>query len=251
MPAIPPRHETLPDEDLEPTNPVHGVPVDVQAESMRKLRALHNQIPHGTAQRDRQMQAWALSNSVSRQDMAIAIGLAKSRVDQIIRELTLLDQARNAREAYERLRRHMPEELLRQAIEQTRHSTQTTPGTRTRARAQVREAPGHERDRSPGLIFDLRGHRYGDESPTQLSTDCTGTRDRSLGGADADDRLRRRSGSSLRPRWISACTAGHSTCPGRHSPEWHSSSDGPLIGRTRKDRSHGWRPRGARTRSEP
>jgi hypothetical protein len=32
------------------------------------------------------MTAWALSNSVSREDMAIATGLAKSRVDQIIRE---------------------------------------------------------------------------------------------------------------------------------------------------------------------
>jgi hypothetical protein len=48
--------------------------------------------------------------------MAIAIGLVKSRVDQIIRDLTLLDQARNAREAYERLRRHMPPELLREAL---------------------------------------------------------------------------------------------------------------------------------------
>lgn len=118
MPTIPPRYETLPDEHLEPTNPVHGVPVDVQAESMRKLRAMHNQIPRSTALRDRQMQAWALSNSLSRQDMAIAIGLAKSRVDQIIRELTLLDHARKAHEAYERLRRHMPEELLQKAIEQ-------------------------------------------------------------------------------------------------------------------------------------
>ena len=61
----------------------------------------------------------ALSNSVSRQDMAVAVGLqAKSRVDQIIRELTLLDQARHAREAYQRRRRPMPEELLKQAIEQ-------------------------------------------------------------------------------------------------------------------------------------
>lgn len=32
------------------------------------------------------MTAWALSNSLSRDDMAIATGLAKSRVDQIIRE---------------------------------------------------------------------------------------------------------------------------------------------------------------------
>ena len=85
---------------------------------MRKLRAMHNEIPNGFIRRDRQMQAWALSNSLSRQDMAVAVGLAKSRVDQIIRDLTLLDQARNAREAYERLRRHMPEDLLKEAIAQ-------------------------------------------------------------------------------------------------------------------------------------
>jgi hypothetical protein len=118
MANTPPRYEVLPEEDLQPANPVHGVPIDVQAESMRMLRAMHNQIPSSTIQRDRQMQAWALSNSLSRHDMAVAVGLVKSRVDQILRDLTLLDQARNAREAYERLRRHMPPELLREAIAQ-------------------------------------------------------------------------------------------------------------------------------------
>lgn len=116
MANTPPRYEVLPDEDLQPLNPVHGIPTEIQAESMRKLRAMHNEIPNRTIQRDRQMQAWALSNSLSRHDMAVAVGLVKSRVDQIIRDLTLLDQARNAREAYERLRRHMPPELLREAI---------------------------------------------------------------------------------------------------------------------------------------
>lgn len=118
MQHTPPRYEVLPDEDLQPTNPVHGVPIDVQAESMRKLRAMHNEIPNSTIHRDRQMQAWALSNSLSRHDMAVAVGLVKSRVDQIIRDLTLVDQARNAREAYERLRRHMPPDLLREALAQ-------------------------------------------------------------------------------------------------------------------------------------
>ena len=118
MSNTPPRYEVLPDEDLQPRSPVRGVPIETQAESMRKLRAMHNEIPNRTIDRDRQMQAWALSNSLSRQDMALAVGLAKSRVDQIIRDLTLLDQARNAREAYERLRRHMPPELLREALAQ-------------------------------------------------------------------------------------------------------------------------------------
>jgi len=53
---------------------------------MRKLRAMHNEIPLGYQRRDGQMTAWALSNSLSRRDMAIATGLAKSRVDQIIRD---------------------------------------------------------------------------------------------------------------------------------------------------------------------
>lgn len=118
MATIPPRYEVLADEDLQPTSPVHGVPIEVQARSMRELRTMHNEIPTSTIARDRQMQAWALSNSLSRQDMAIAVGLVKSRVDQIIRDLTLLDQARNAREAYERLRRHMPPALLREVLAQ-------------------------------------------------------------------------------------------------------------------------------------
>jgi hypothetical protein len=50
------------------------------------MRALHNEIPPGYQRRDSQMTARALSNSVSREDMAIATRLAKSRVDQIIRE---------------------------------------------------------------------------------------------------------------------------------------------------------------------
>ena len=53
---------------------------------MRALRAIHNEIPLGYQKRDGQMTAWALSNSLSREDMASATGLAKSRVDQIIRE---------------------------------------------------------------------------------------------------------------------------------------------------------------------
>ena len=80
------RHDLLADADLQPTHPVPHVPIEVQAASMRALRALHNEIPLGYQKRDGQMTAWALSNSLSRQDMAIATGLAKSRVDQIVRE---------------------------------------------------------------------------------------------------------------------------------------------------------------------
>jgi hypothetical protein len=80
------RHDILPDVHLKPTHPVPHVPIEIQAASMRNLRAMHNEIPLGYQKRDGQMTAWALSNSLSREDMAIATGLAKSRVDQIIRE---------------------------------------------------------------------------------------------------------------------------------------------------------------------
>ena len=62
------------------------------------------------------MQAWALSNSLSRQDMAIAVGMHKSRVDQIIRDLTLADRAIRAQRALEQMRRHMPDELFQQLL---------------------------------------------------------------------------------------------------------------------------------------
>lgn len=106
----PHRYALLPDEDLQPTDPVPHVAVERQAEAMRELRSMHNQIPNGYLKRDRQMQAWALSNSLSRRDMAVATGLVKSRIDQIVRDLTLADDARKAREAVERVRRHLPDD---------------------------------------------------------------------------------------------------------------------------------------------
>jgi hypothetical protein len=75
---------------------------------MRELRDLSNGIASAYRRRDELMQALALSNSLSREDMARATGLAKSRVDQIIRELTEQDQRRRNAEALERVRRHMP-----------------------------------------------------------------------------------------------------------------------------------------------
>ena len=116
----PPRYEVLPLDDpaLRPEQPVPGVDQDVQAASMRTLRELHNEIPNGYIKRDRQMQAWALSNSLSRHDMARAIGVHKTRVDQIVRELTLLDQERKAREIIARIRPHMPDELFQEVLKQ-------------------------------------------------------------------------------------------------------------------------------------
>jgi hypothetical protein len=82
----PPRHQLLPEVDLQPAHPLRDLPLDSQAEGMRQLRAAHNRAAMGYRERDGLMTAWALSNSLSRQDMAVATGLVKSRVDQIIRE---------------------------------------------------------------------------------------------------------------------------------------------------------------------
>jgi hypothetical protein len=113
------RYAVLPeDEDLQPRDPVHGVRPELQAKSMRELRALHNAIPRGQMKRDRQMQAWALSNSLSRQDMARAVGISKSRVDQIIRELTLHDQAVTTKRLMEQMRRHMTDEQYAAVLRQ-------------------------------------------------------------------------------------------------------------------------------------
>src|SRR3954471_17197717 len=102
------RYEQLPSDPLTPTRPVPGVPPEVQEEHMRELRDAQNQIANGHAVRDGLMQAWAISNSLSRHDMAKATGLAKSRVDQLIREAGERDIARRNAEAAKRVRRHMP-----------------------------------------------------------------------------------------------------------------------------------------------
>lgn len=75
---------------------------------MREIRELSNGIAAGYRRRDELFQALALSNSLSREDMARAAGLNKSRVDQIIRELTQQDQERKNRAAADMVRRHMP-----------------------------------------------------------------------------------------------------------------------------------------------
>jgi hypothetical protein len=74
---------------------------------MRRLRAPHNRAALGYRERDDLMTAWSLSNSLSRHDMAVATGLVKSRVDQIIRETLELERSRSARACADRVARHM------------------------------------------------------------------------------------------------------------------------------------------------
>lgn len=101
------RHDRLPDEDLQPSFVPAGEDRDVRARHMRRLRFLSNAIADGFRDRDQQLLALAASQTLSRQDMATACGLAKSRVDQIIFELARADQNRRDAEGAERVRRHM------------------------------------------------------------------------------------------------------------------------------------------------
>jgi hypothetical protein len=101
----------LPDEDLRPTHTPMGVDPESQAASLRELRALTNAARATTWWRDDRMVALALSNSVSRPDMARAIGLSLSRVNQILASHhKLLQDERNAA-ARERVLRHLPPNL--------------------------------------------------------------------------------------------------------------------------------------------
>lgn len=102
------RHERLPDEDLQPTALSPIIEPRVQAEHMRELRTLHNRIADDYYERDDRMLALSLSNALSRRDMAIATGLAESRINQIIREQAEADQRRKHAAATERTARHMP-----------------------------------------------------------------------------------------------------------------------------------------------
>ena len=100
--------ELLPDEPLEPTHTPLGVDPARQADTLRSLRALENEGRDAEFRRNDFMYAQALSNSVSRPDMAHAIGVSRSRVDQLIREHHELLQARRNAEAAVRTARHMP-----------------------------------------------------------------------------------------------------------------------------------------------
>ena len=81
------RHHLLRESALEPTRPLAEVPHAAQAERMRLLRAAQNRIAAAYMERDRMIADWARAERLSRHDMALATGLAKTRIDQIIREL--------------------------------------------------------------------------------------------------------------------------------------------------------------------
>ena len=73
---------------------------------MFELRALQNGISDHHWLRDDRMAALALSNALSRLDMAVATGLVRSRVDQLIREQAIWYEDRRRREGEARVARH-------------------------------------------------------------------------------------------------------------------------------------------------
>lgn len=103
-----PQDEVLPEMDLLPKQPVPDVSMESQAEKMRELRAAQNRGASGYRERDNLMVAWALSNTLSRADMAVAIGRAPSRVNQIIRATAVREAEMRTQALRERAARHRP-----------------------------------------------------------------------------------------------------------------------------------------------
>jgi hypothetical protein len=98
--------EALPEVDLLPQQPVPNVSVESQAEKMRQLRAAQNRGASGYRERDDLMVAWALSNTLSRADMATAVGRAPSRVNQIIRNTAAREAESRTEALHARAARH-------------------------------------------------------------------------------------------------------------------------------------------------
>jgi hypothetical protein len=100
------RYTTV-DEELLPTWTTRSHDYEGQVKSMREIRDLSNGIANAHRERDQRMAALALSNSLSRADMARAAGLSKARIDQILFEVAEEHRQRHQREGEARVRRHM------------------------------------------------------------------------------------------------------------------------------------------------
>jgi hypothetical protein len=101
------RHDRLPEDDLWPSDARPDIDRAAQAAHMRELRTAQNHIADDYCARDELMLAWATSNALSRHDMAIATGLAESRINQIIRELAERYQERRNAAGAAQVARHM------------------------------------------------------------------------------------------------------------------------------------------------
>ena len=75
---------------------------------MRELRKLQNDAATAFRMRDEAMAAWAVSNTLSREDMAVATGLVVSRVNQIVRSTYVRETESKAAAMREQALRHLP-----------------------------------------------------------------------------------------------------------------------------------------------
>lgn len=94
--------------ELVPTWTTRAHDYERQIEAMREIRVLSNNIAGAHRERDQLLGALALSQSLSRADMARAAGLSKPRIDQILYEVATENALRQQYEGEERVRRHMP-----------------------------------------------------------------------------------------------------------------------------------------------
>jgi hypothetical protein len=98
-----------PHEDLQPTHTPLGVDPVEQAETLRRLRAFENEGRMARFRRNDLLAAAVLSHTVSRPDMARAIGVSVSRLNQIVAGHAQLLQHKRNLAAAERVARHLPQ----------------------------------------------------------------------------------------------------------------------------------------------
>lgn len=96
------------DGELVPTWTTRSHDYARQVEAMREIRELSNGIATAHRQRDQLLAALALSQSLSRADMARAAGLSKPRIDQILHEVATENALRQQAAGEARVLRHMP-----------------------------------------------------------------------------------------------------------------------------------------------
>ena len=95
-------------EDLEPTFTPPGVDRERQRETLQQLYDLEMASRSARDERDELILANALSHSLSRGDMGRAVGLSRSRIDQLIAQRSAALGEARTRALRERARRHLP-----------------------------------------------------------------------------------------------------------------------------------------------
>jgi hypothetical protein len=84
----PARDRRLPDDEaLRATHVALGTTQEIATKQMIRLRALHNAVADAYTARDEFIYERAVNRDLSRPDMAMACGVNKSRIDQIIDQM--------------------------------------------------------------------------------------------------------------------------------------------------------------------